>query len=138
MIQHLAETHRSSHLRASQAILHDFYVDDFISGALSVEEADELHQELTSNHPIPRRLTTNSSPVIFQALHGDSGASTVTYGSAVYLRTMHQDTSVSMTLITSKARVAPLKSTTTPQLELVAAYLLAKLLQYIAKIFDIP
>ena len=46
VIQHLAETHRSSHLRASQAILHDFYVDDFISGASSVEEADELRQEL--------------------------------------------------------------------------------------------
>ena len=51
---------------------------------------------------------------------------------------MHQDTSVSTTLIMPKARVAPLKSTTIPRLELVAAYLLAKLLQYIAKLFDIP
>ena len=137
VIQHLAEMHRSSP-RASQAILHYFYVDDFISGALSIEEADELHQELISNHLIPRRLTTNSSPVIIQAIHDFSDASTVTYGTAVYLHTMHQDTFVSTTLITPKARVAPLKSTTIPRLELVAAYLLAKLLQYIAKLFDIP
>ena len=137
-IQHPAETHRSSHPRASQTIVHDFYVDDFISRALSVEEADQLHQELISNHSIPRRLTTNSSPVIFQALHGFSDASTVTYGAAVYLRTIHQDTSVSTMLITSKARVVPLKSTTISRLDLVAAYLLAKLLRYITKLFDIP
>ena len=45
--------------------------------------------QLILNHPIPRRLTTNSSPVIFQARHGFSNASTVAYGTAVYLRTMH-------------------------------------------------
>ena len=90
-----------------------------------------------SNHPIPRRLTTNSCLVVFQALHGLSYASTVAYDTALYLHTMHQDMSVSLTLITPKARVAPLKSTTIPRLELVAAYLPAKLLQYITKIFKI-
>ena len=103
-----------------------------------LRKPNELHQELISNHPIPRRLTTNSSPVMFQALHGFSDASTVTYGAAVYPHTMHQDTCVSMTLITPKARVAPLKSTTIPRLELVAAYILAKLFHYIAKLFDLP
>ena len=75
---------------------------------------------------------------MFQALHGFSDASTVTYGAAVYPHTMHQDTCVSTMLITPKARVAPVKSTTIPRLELVAAYLLAKLFQYIAKLFDLP
>ena len=93
--------------------------------------------QLILNHPIPRRLTTNSSPVVFQALHGFCDASTVVYGAVVYLRIMYQDTSVSMMLITSKATVAPLNSTTISRLELVAAYLLAaKLLQNITKLFD--
>ena len=42
----LAEEHSSTHLEASKAILHNFYVDDFLSGADSVQEADHLHRQL--------------------------------------------------------------------------------------------
>ncbi len=39
VIRHLAETHLQSHPAASQAVLEDFYVDDFLSGTETVEEA---------------------------------------------------------------------------------------------------
>ena len=269
VIQHLAERHASSHPEASTAILRDFYVDDYLSGASTVEEAQHLREQLCqllnlagmkfrkcrsssnefrktipsdlietedllpasdnapkalgmhwdvsqdhlhvstptpetttritkrliasvsakvfdvlglfspatiqskvllqrlwrhqtawdeeapvdlqqlwknwigelptiTSHPVPRRHTLNSSPVIFKSLHGFADASNMAYGAVVYLRQVHEDTSVSISLVLSKARVAPLKVLTTPRAELVAAYLLSKLLTYVSKLLDIP
>ncbi len=42
----LANLYSTSHPEASQAILNSFYVDDFISGANSVEEANKLRVQL--------------------------------------------------------------------------------------------
>ncbi len=46
VIQHLAETHPSLYPEASKAILHGFYVDNFISGAEAIPEAEQLRQRL--------------------------------------------------------------------------------------------
>ena len=46
VIQHLAESHASSHPEASSAILRDFYVDDYLSGASTVEDAQHLREQL--------------------------------------------------------------------------------------------
>ncbi len=46
VIRHLAETHASSHPTASSAILNSFYVDDYLAGASSVEEAVRIRTEL--------------------------------------------------------------------------------------------
>ncbi len=56
----------------------------------------------------------------------------------MYLRTVHEDATVTVTLITSKARVVPLKATTIPRMELIAAYLLAKLISFVSFDFNIP
>jgi len=61
------------------------------------------------NHSISRKLSLSDIPVIFQALHGYSDASAVAYGAAVYIRWIHSDNSTSVTLVTAKARVLPLK-----------------------------
>ena len=90
-----------------------------------------------TSHPVPRRHTLNSSPVIFKSLHGFADASNMAYGAVVNLRQVHEVTSVSISLVLSKARVAPLKVLTTPRAELVAAYLLSKLLTYISKLLDL-
>ncbi len=87
---------------------------------------------LIAQHPISRRLISHDQPIQSKTLHGFSEASQVAYGAAAYLRTVHVDTSVSVTLIYSKARMAPPSTTTIPRLELVAAHLLSKLLVYIA------
>ena len=90
-----------------------------------------------SAHPVSRRYTHNDQPVIAKTLHGFADASNTAYGAVVYLRQLHQDTSVSVSLVISKARVAPLKVVTTPRAELVAAYLLAKLLSYVSNILNV-
>ena len=46
VIRHLAEQHSSSHPQASKAILHHFYVDDYLAGAETVEEAAHLREQL--------------------------------------------------------------------------------------------
>ncbi len=92
---------------------------------------------LITSRPISRRYSLNPSPVVFRSLHGFSDASDLAYGAVVYLRQVHEDTSISVSLVMSKARVSPLKPLTTPRAELVAAYLLAKLLSYISDLLNI-
>ena len=92
---------------------------------------------IITNFSIPRRMTQNDSPVIFRALHGFSDASSMAYGAAVYLRIMHENMTTSVSLITAKARVLPVKAITIPRAELTAAHLLAKLLEHVAKLLHI-
>jgi len=93
---------------------------------------------LITKHPIPRRYIFNTSKIISTAIHGFSDASDVAYGAVVYLRSIHEDGSISTAFIMAKARVRPLKVTTVPKLELQAAALLSQLLVYTATILDIP
>ncbi len=55
-------------------------------------------------HPVDRRYSASNSPIVFSSLHGFSDASRVAYGAAVYLRQVHEDTTVTVTLVFSKAR----------------------------------
>ena len=64
VIQHLAETHQSSHPRASQVILHDFYMDDFISGASSIEETDKELCELLQTAGMTLRNWRSNDPTV--------------------------------------------------------------------------
>lgn len=70
-------------------------------------------------------LTVNS----MIELHGYSDASERAYGAALYIRDVSPDGHVSVNLLCSKSRVAPLKKVTIPRLELCAALLLAELYQ---------
>jgi len=92
---------------------------------------------LLKKHPIPRRLTHSDSPVKSSQLHGFSDASTVAYGAAVYLRTVHMDGQVSITLVLAKARVLPVRPITVPRAELTGAVLLADLLAHCSPLLDI-
>ena len=97
-------------------------------------------QQLSSltNHPIPRYVSDHPSPVIDRQLHGFCDASTVAYGGVVYLRLLHEDTSVSVRLMMSKTRVAPIEGLTIPRMELCGGVLLAKLLASTASDLGIP
>ncbi len=92
---------------------------------------------LIANHPIDRRLTKSTIPAEVRSLHGFADASELAYGVAIYLRTVHRDTTVSTTLLYAKARVAPLSTTSIPRLELVAAHLLSKLLPHVADLLGL-
>jgi len=93
---------------------------------------------LITQHPIPRYQYRSGKKIKSQQLHGFSDASDVAYAGVVYLRTEYEDADVTITLLYSKTRVAPLHKMTTPRLELCGAQLLSKLLVHVAEALDIP
>ncbi len=86
-----------------------------------------LHLHHLSAHPVDRLIPLNL-PILNQQLHGFSDASNSAYGAVIYLRTVYSNSEVTITLVTSKVRVTPLKPVTIPHLELSAAHLQSKLL----------
>ncbi|GFY15303.1 integrase catalytic domain-containing protein [Trichonephila clavipes] len=68
-------------------------------------------------------------------IHTFSDASKKAYGAAAFLRVKHKDR-VSVDLVTSKSRVAPLKRLSLPRLELMGALLAARLAKEVKKILD--
>ncbi|GFX85126.1 integrase catalytic domain-containing protein [Trichonephila clavipes] len=76
---------------------------------------------------IPRYCLQDKS--IRTELHGFSDSSEKAYGAALYLRCINTSGQISVRLLCSKSKVAPLKSITIPRLELWAAVLLSKLLK---------
>ncbi|GFU28925.1 uncharacterized protein TNCV_470571 [Trichonephila clavipes] len=83
--------------------------------------------ENISNIEIPRRILVAFPEVI--EMHGFADASERCYGAAVYCKSKNLKSETLVRLITSKSRVAPIKSLTIPRLELCAAVLLAKLVK---------
>ena len=61
-------------------------------------------------------------------IHGFSDASEKGYSAVVYIRILYSDSTVSISLMAAKTKVAPIKRETIPRLELSGALLLAKLL----------
>jgi len=88
---------------------------------------DELHT--VAEKSIHRKINPSERPVIFHSIHRFADASTAAYGAVAYLRAVHDDTSVTTSLIYSKSRVAPVKTTTVPRLKLLAAQLFSKVLK---------
>ncbi|GFW85029.1 uncharacterized protein TNCV_3247691 [Trichonephila clavipes] len=62
-------------------------------------------------------------------LYGFADASEKCYGAVIYCRSQSPDGATTVKLVTSKSRVAPVKSVTMPRLELCATVLLAKLVK---------
>ncbi|XP_058456586.1 uncharacterized protein LOC131433982 [Malaya genurostris] len=69
-------------------------------------------------------------------LHCFADASKLAYGCCVYARTVDQDDTVKVQLISSKSRVAPLKRLSIPRLELCAALLAARLYCKVAQALE--
>ncbi|GFV08656.1 uncharacterized protein TNCV_4055411 [Trichonephila clavipes] len=76
---------------------------------------------------IPRYCLQDKS--IRTELHGFSDSSEKAYGATVYLRCINTIGQISVRLLRSKLKVAPLKSITIPRLELCGEVLLSKLLK---------
>lgn len=70
-------------------------------------------------------------------LHGFSDASIKAYGAALYLCSVNEEGKRSVQLLCGKSKVAPLKKVTLPRLELLAAFLLAKLTNTIKNTLDV-
>ncbi|GFV45767.1 integrase catalytic domain-containing protein [Trichonephila clavipes] len=84
---------------------------------------------------IPRKILDSSGDSSEVQIHTFSDASQEAYGAAAFLRVKHKD-GVSVDLVTSKSRVAPLKRLSLPRLELMGALLAARLAKEVKKILD--
>ena len=74
---------------------------------------------------ISRKVIDGESTI---TLHGFCDASQDAYGACVYIRNQSHDGSISVNLLMSKSRVAPMRTTTIPRLELCGALLLSELI----------
>ena len=91
-------------------------------------------QEMT-HLTFPRWLGCKSTDKI--EIHGFCDASQQAAAAAVYLRSTDSNGIISINLVASKTKVAPLKKLTIPRLELSGAVLLAKLSSHILKVLEI-
>ena len=88
----------------------------------------EVHL-LTERH-IPRCYYPKNADIDSLELHGFCDASENAYAGVVYLRVLDRRGNAYISLVVSKAKVAPIKRLTIPRLELCGAKLLAQLLQH--------
>ena len=89
--------------------------------------------EVLSTIKVPRCYYLVDNVVVEQQVHGFCDASERAYAAAVYLRSVYTNGDVSVCLISSKTRMAPLKEQTIPQLELLGATILATLIHVVLK-----
>ncbi|GFX01636.1 integrase catalytic domain-containing protein [Trichonephila clavipes] len=145
-------------------VVHDYFTID-VKGLLQLDTSKPITKELCFNqlgkytiqlgscHPtrlgsnayyknfgygklkIPRKILDSSGDSSEVQIHTFSDASQKAYGAAAFLRVKHKDR-VSVDLVTSKSRVAPLKRLSLPRLELMGALLAARLAKEVKKILD--
>ncbi|GFV17867.1 uncharacterized protein TNCV_3236171 [Trichonephila clavipes] len=120
---------------AASVLRNNLYMDDVLCGAATLEEAIVLRQQfkgiLKSAGMELHKLCAHHeklSPEVIE-IHGFADASERCYGAAVYCKSKNLKSETLVRLITSKSRIAPIKSLTIPRLELCAAVLLAKLVK---------
>ena len=99
---------------------------------------ENLKKELSSFKDVhlPRKLL-NEIPISSIELHTFTDASELVLSAVSYLRIEHIDESVSVAFVIGKARVAPIKRMTIPNLELQAAVYGAQLAQFVRDEMDI-
>ncbi|XP_066585641.1 uncharacterized protein [Prorops nasuta] len=123
VLRELAYTDGANFPLTQDVLLNSTYVDDILFGAHDLKQ-------LSSTLRIPRwtgqSLTTGKRELI-----GFCDASELAYGAVVYERLTDEDGQLSVHLVMSKTKVAPIKTTSIPRLELVAAALLVKLLVHV-------
>ncbi|XP_011883953.1 PREDICTED: uncharacterized protein LOC105571092 [Vollenhovia emeryi] len=83
----------------------------------------------------PRWLGFQSSDTL--EMHGCSDASQNAIAAVVYIRSTSKEGKVTVTLVASKTKVAPLKKQTIPRLELAGAALLVKLMVQVLQVLEI-
>lgn len=84
---------------------------------------------------IPRNIVCKNYKEI--QLHGFADASKDAYGACIYIRSLDSQGNISVHLLCSKTRVAPLKTQTIPRLELCAALILARLVRKVTESLNV-
>ena len=89
--------------------------------------------ERLSEINVPRCYVLLDQKIASQQLHGFCDASRQDYAAVIYLRTEYQNGHVSICVVCSKTRIAPLKEQTIPRLKLLGATILSRLLSSVRK-----
>ena len=111
--------------------------NDPLEGTLADEHRQWREQlKILKTVTIPRSYFSKGVR-ISTSLHGFSDASSAAYAAVVYIRAVYQNGTVTCRLVMAKTKVAPLKTTTIPRLELCAAEKLAELLAIIGNTLGI-
>ena len=102
--------------------------DSTLTGS-DLEEWNSIQRELNelSELKVPRYYSVLSPAQFCIQLHGFSDALASAYAAVVYVHTITIQGEVSVQLLASKTKVAPIKKQSIPRLELMAALLLSKL-----------
>jgi len=95
-----------------------------------------FHRDLEKlqNVSIPRKVL--SKPIEFQ-IHGFCDASQEAYGACIYVRSRSSENAWQVQLLCAKSRVAPIKGSTIPRLELNGALVLTQLLEGLTRSWEI-
>ncbi|XP_011858458.1 PREDICTED: uncharacterized protein LOC105556013 [Vollenhovia emeryi] len=99
-----------------------------------VEKWEQFRQDLNSVEAIliPRRIISCDKPERI-SLFGFCDASEAAYGACLYIQAEDKNGILTSRLLCSKSRVAPVKPTSIPRLELCSAVLLARLIASVRK-----
>ncbi|XP_011883695.1 PREDICTED: uncharacterized protein LOC105570855, partial [Vollenhovia emeryi] len=90
-----------------------------------------IYKNLVRLNEVTLPRWTHSQPQASFELHGFADASTHAYAASIYLKACSPSGEVTVSLIAGKSRVAPIKPFTIPRLELSAALLLSRLMQFV-------
>jgi hypothetical protein len=111
--------------------------DDVLPPQIQQQWEDyKLDMKRIESLSIPRCMI-HANPICIN-LNGFSDASERAYSAVVYLCAYYQNCPPRISLITSKTRVAPLKTVSLPRLELNGAKLLAELIHSVKKMLKLP
>ena len=91
-----------------------------------------------SSKCIPRCYFPREANISSIQAHGFSDASENAYAGVVYLRMVDSVGNVHTSLVMSKTKVSPIKRLSIPQLELCGAQVLARLLQHVKEVLQLP
>ncbi|XP_050671207.1 uncharacterized protein LOC126969704 [Leptidea sinapis] len=142
-LHQLAEDEKNDFPTEAEILKNDVYMDDLMTGASTVGDVVKLQKGLTELMAdslyisVPRWFGV-SDDTTKRELHGFSDASCTAYAAVVYLRVLGNEGEVKVYLVIAKSKVAPAKQISVPRLELCGAVLLAKLIQHVKTILNIP
>ena len=112
--------------------------DEEIPAELQLQHWNWREQQVLFKHKeLKRCYFRGNTTRLTTQLHGFSNASEDAYTAVVYIRATYVEGPPTITLVTAKTKVAPLKKLSIPRLELCGASLLAKLLTTTRMALDI-
>ncbi|GBM72806.1 hypothetical protein AVEN_230358-1 [Araneus ventricosus] len=103
---------------------------------LAIRTLKQLALDESSRFPLASDDTQQDTYLLAHAIKktilvGFADASQAAYGAVVYMKSISETNSVVMKLIASKSRISPIKTRSTPRLELSACLLLSQLVEKI-------